>query len=136
MLAGNHLAKNCSTKIECHHCDAPHHPLLCKLGDGVHGSDETNISKFNNSSSFTGENRSLGLVCRRPNKAVNVSRAPPSRDIVTPSSGSRLNSLVKSEEWNDSVYTIMYHLITHVIQARGDRTRHNTSCPTITLMSL
>ena len=38
----NHLAKNCPTKIKCHLCDAPHHPLLCKLGDGVHGSDETN----------------------------------------------------------------------------------------------
>ena len=38
----NHLAKNCTTKIKCHHCDAPHHHLLCKLGDGVHGSDETN----------------------------------------------------------------------------------------------
>ena len=42
----NHLAKNCPTKIKCHHCDAPHHPLLCKLGDGAHGSDETNTSKF------------------------------------------------------------------------------------------
>ena len=31
----NHLAKNSPTKIKCHHCDAPHHPLLCKLGDGV-----------------------------------------------------------------------------------------------------
>ena len=49
----NHLAKNCPTKIKCHHCDAPHHPLLCELGDGVHSSDETNTSKFNNSSSFT-----------------------------------------------------------------------------------
>ena len=101
----NHLAKNCPTKIKCHHCDAPHHPLLCKLCDGVHGSDETNTSKFNNSSFFTGENRSLGLVRRRPNKAVNVSRAPPSRDIVAPSSDSRMNSLVKGEERNDSVYT-------------------------------
>ena len=101
----NHLAKNCPTKIKCHHCDAPHHPLLCKLGDGVHGSDETNTSKFNNSSSFTGENRSLGLVRRRPNKAVNVSRAPPSRDIVSPIGDSRMSSLVKSEESNDSIYT-------------------------------
>ena len=57
----NHLAKNCPTKIKCHHCDAPHHPLLCKLGDEVHGSDETNTSKCNNSSSFTGENRNLVL---------------------------------------------------------------------------
>ena len=71
----------------------------------MHGSDETNTSKFINSSSFTGENRSLGLVRRRPNKAVNVSRASPSRDIVAPSSDSRMNSLVKGEERNDSVYT-------------------------------
>ena len=42
---------------------------------------------------------------QRPNNAVNVSRAPPSRDIVAPSSGCGLNSLVKSEERNDSVYT-------------------------------
>ena len=42
----NHLAKNCPTKIKCHHCDAPHHPLLCKLGDGVHSSDETNTSNL------------------------------------------------------------------------------------------
>ena len=34
-----------------------------------------------------------------------MSREPPSRDIVAPSSGSRLNSLVKTEERNDSVYT-------------------------------
>ena len=34
-----------------------------------------------------------------------MSRAPPSRDIVAPSSESRMNSLVKSEERNDSVYT-------------------------------
>ena len=34
-----------------------------------------------------------------------MSRAPPSRDIGAPSSGSRLNSIVKSEERNDSVYT-------------------------------
>ena len=52
-----------------------------------------------------GANRSLGLVRRRPNKAVNGSRAPPSRDIVAPSSDSRKNSLVKGEERNDSVYT-------------------------------
>ena len=100
----------------------------------MHGSDKTNTLKINNSSSFTGENRSLCLVRRRPNKAVNVARAPPTRDIVAPSSDSRMNSLVKSEERNDSV--LMYHLITHVIQARRDRTRYNTSCPTITLMSL
>ena len=92
----NHLAKNCPTKIKCHHCDAPHHPLLCKLGDGAHGSDETNTSKFNNSSSF---------VRHRPHKAVNVSRAPPSCDIVAPISDSRMSSLVKSKERNDSVYT-------------------------------
>ena len=101
--------------MKCHHCDAPHHHLLCKLGDEVHSSDETNTSKFNNNSSFTDENRSLGLVRRRPNKAVNVSRAPPSRDIVTPSSDSRLNSLINSEEKNDTVYRLrilMYHLIT------------------------
>ena len=79
-------------------------PLLCKQGDGVHGSDKTNTSKFTSSSS-TGENRSLGLFRRRPNKAVSVSKAPPSRDIVAPSSGSRLNSLVKSEERDDSVNT-------------------------------
>ena len=71
----------------------------------MHSSDETNTSKFNNSSSFTGENRILCIVRCRPNKAVNVSRAPPSRDIVTSSSDSRMNSLVKSEERNDSVYT-------------------------------
>ena len=70
----------------------------------MHSSDETNTSKFNNSSSFTGENRSLSLDRRRPNKAGNVSRAPPSRDIVAPSGDSRMNSLVKSEERNDSVY--------------------------------
>ena len=97
--------KNCHTKIKCHHCDAPHHPLLCKLGDGVHGSGETNTAKFKNSSSFKGKNQSLGFVRRRPNKAVNVSRAPPSCDIGAPSSGNRLNSIVKSEERNDSVYT-------------------------------
>ena len=34
-----------------------------------------------------------------------MSRAPPSRDIVAASSDSRINSLVKSEERNDSVYT-------------------------------
>ena len=101
----NHLAKNCPTKIRCHTCDAPHHPLLYKLGDWVHSSDKTNTSKFNNSSSFTGENRSLGLVRRRPNKAVNVSRVPHSPDIVAPSSDSRKNSLVESEETNDSVDT-------------------------------
>ena len=65
----NHLTKTCTTKIKCHHCDAPHHPLLCKLGNGVHGSNETNTSKFNKSSSFTSENQILGLVHRRPNKA-------------------------------------------------------------------
>ena len=101
----NHLAENCPTKIRCHLCDAPHHPLLYKLGDRVHSSDETNTSKFNNSSSFTGENRSLGLVRRRLNKAVNVSGVSHSRDIVAPSSDSRKNSLVESDETNDSVYT-------------------------------
>ena len=79
-------------------------PAISVLNDGVHSSDETNTSKCNNSSSFTSENRSLGLVRRRPNKAVNVSRAPPCRDIVAPSSDSRMNSLVKSGERNDSVY--------------------------------
>ena len=34
-----------------------------------------------------------------------MSRAPPSRDIVAPISDSRMSSLVKSEERNDSVYT-------------------------------
>ena len=69
----------------------------------MHGSDETNTSKFITSSSFTRENRSF--VRLRPNKAVNVSSAPPSRDSGAPKSGSRLNSIVKSKERNNSVYT-------------------------------
>ena len=126
----NHLAKKFPTKIKCHHCDAPHHPLLCKLGDGVHGSHETNPPKFNNSSSFTGENRSLGLVRRRPNKVVNVFRAPPSRDIVAPISDRRMSSLVKSEERNDSVYTNLNVPLNHARdsgQERQDSLQHLVS---------
>ena len=96
----NHLAKNCPIKINCHYCDAPHHPLFCS---GVHGSDETNTSKFNNNPSFTGEHRCLGLVHRGHNKAVKVSRAPPNPYSGVPNSVSRLNSLVKNEEKNNSV---------------------------------
>ena len=47
----------------------------------------------------------FGLVHLRPNKAVNVSRAPPSRDSGVQNGVSRLNSLMKNEEKNDSVYT-------------------------------
>ena len=126
----NHLAKNCPTKIKCHHCDAPYHPLLCKLGDGVHGSDETNTSNFKNSFSFAGENRSLDLVHHRPNKAVNVSMAAPSRDIVAPSSDSRMNSPVKGKERNDSVYTNLNVPLNHARdsgQERHDSLQHLVS---------
>ena len=66
------------------------------------GSDETNTC-----TSFTNEHRSLGLVHRRPNRDVNVLRAPRSRDSGVPSTEygvNRLNSLVKNVVENDSVY--------------------------------
>ena len=128
----DHLAKNCPNKIKCHHCDVPHHPLLFKMGDGMPGSDERNTPKCNNCSSFKGKNRSLGLVRRRPNKAVSVSRAPTSRDIVTHSSGSRLNSLVKSEERNDSVCTNLSVPSNYARDSGQERQdSYNTPCPTI-----
>ena len=73
----------------------------------------------------------LSLVRRRPNKTVNVSRAPPSRDIVAPISDSRMSSLVISEESNDSVYTNLtvppnyareqYHLVANDIFPINDQ---------------
>ena len=100
----NHLAKNCPTKIKCHDCDASHHLLLCrpKQGDRVHSSDETITFKFNSNPSFSSEQQILGLVRLRPNKAVNVSRAPHSRDSGVPNGVSRLSSLVKNEDKDDS----------------------------------
>ena len=92
----------------------------------MHGSDETITSKFNNNPSFTGEHRSMGLVCRRPRKAVSVSRAPPSRNSDIPNGVGRLSSLVKNEEKNDFVYRTPSVPCNYMIQDRRDRTRYNT----------
>ena len=39
-FGSNHLVKIFFTRIKCHYCNAPHHPLLCKAGGKEHGNEE------------------------------------------------------------------------------------------------
>ena len=63
---------------------------------------------------------SLGHVCRRPNKTVNVSRAPPSRDSGIPSGVSRLHSKRKTIQY----YGVPSNHISDSGQKRQDTLQH------------
>ena len=91
-FGANHLAKNCPTRIKCHHCDAPHHPLLCKLGGEEHINEEQNVfygshTKSNGKPSF-GAPRNLRLTRGRINRSVAESGVPSNYDTNNVSKGS------------------------------------------------
>ena len=67
-----------------------------------------------------GEHWSLGLVHRRPNKTVSVSRAPPSRDSGIPNGVSRLHSRRKTTQY----FSVPSNHIRDSGQERQDSLQH------------